>query len=197
MINFARISASQMSFLKSWASKAAAWGFPVVVGVSWFAFPAIDQGYRVEKGWSPDPEAEIKLVQAAKNARMEAYYKEKGLEMPGTKKAKDEDEEEEEPEPETEEEEEEAGSEEEEEEDDDDDGTIHSEMKENNVFLFGFSFWFFQFPDDDEDEAPKKKSALFNPVKKANMTLEEQWDLFTLKAINYGEEDDDDDGTLV
>ena len=49
----------------------------------------------------------------------------------------------------------------------------------------------------DEEEKPKKKSGLFNPVKKDNMTLEEQWDLFTLKAIYYGEDDDDDGEVLT
>mmetsp|Transcript_22207 Transcript_22207/g.28723 ORF Transcript_22207/g.28723 Transcript_22207/m.28723 type:complete len:194 (+) Transcript_22207:130-711(+) len=183
MINFARIAASQMRYVKQVASEGALWIFPGVVTLSWLVFPAIDRGWRVEAGWTPDPESDVKMVEAAKMVRMEAYYKEKGLALPGTTAAKADDEEEEE-EPE---EEEAGGAADEEGEDESGDDEADADESGDDEVDAG------EDDDDDEEEAPKKKTGIFSPVKKGNLTLEEQWDNFTMKAINYGDEDDDDD----
>jgi len=213
MINFARIAASQMRYVKQVASEGALWIFPGVVTLSWLVFPAIDRGWRVEAGWTPDPESDVKMVEAAKMVRMEAYYKEKGLALPGTTAAKaDDEEEEEEPEeeeaggPAEEEGEDESGDDEadadesgddeadadesgDDEADADESGDDEADADESGDDEADAG----EDDDDDEEEAPKKKTGIFSPVKKGNLTLEEQWDNFTMKAINYGDEDDDDD----
>mmetsp|Transcript_8368 Transcript_8368/g.23197 ORF Transcript_8368/g.23197 Transcript_8368/m.23197 type:complete len:212 (+) Transcript_8368:96-731(+) len=87
---------SQMMYARQVAERGAFWIVPGVLTLGYIVFPAIDQGYRVEKGWTKDPETDVKMVQAAKMVRMEAYFAAKGMPMPGTKPAAAEEEEEEE-----------------------------------------------------------------------------------------------------
>jgi len=156
----------------------AAWVFPLAAGATWFLWPALDVEWLMGMGLAKDPEADIKMVAAAKVARMEAFEKARGG---GVVKAVVVEEEEEEEEEVVEDAKDEGGDEEgesgEEEEEGGESGEGESEEEEEE--------------EDEEEAAPLKP--LFDPVKGEKLTEEEVWDNFTLKTLAFLADDDDDD----
>ena len=169
---------SQIRFFRLMGSEAIYWTFPLAVGGIWFVWPFLDHEDLLHYKLMADPEAEVNMIHEAKMKRLEAYNKAKGI-VPGAAPAKkasaveeDEDEEEAEEAPAEEEGSEEATAEE---ESGDAEGGAEEEEEE----------------EEEEEKAPK--FGVFFPTKGDNLTLEEQWDNFTVKAVNYSDDDDDDD----
>ena len=175
---------SQQAWAKTAGKAGAFWIFPGLLTAGWLLFPALDQEWKREVGLETDPSLIIKQVEAAKTARMEAFMKAKGIEKPKADEKEDEEEEEEEeeeaPPAEEEEEEEEAGPADEEEDVVEEGGDDEEEGGDDEE------------EEDDDEEAPPPKP-LYDPVKGGDLTKDEMWDNFILKAIKMNDEDDDDD----
>lgn len=168
-----RTMSTQIPKVGAGARAAVTWAFPVLVGVTWIIWPALDPEWLQEKGLGPDPEADVTMVHNARMARLEAYQKEHGT---SSSEEKDDDAEEEEEEAEEgtgdeAEEEEESGGDEEEEQSGED-----SDDEESG--------------DSEEEEEEVKAKPLFQPNKG---TQAGDWDTFTVKALKFGEDDDDDE----
>lgn len=158
------------------------WAVPLGLTAAWVIFPAIDYDYRIEIGVTPDPEGPSKFVQAGMVARKAAYEQAKAL---GGKakasKAEETVEEEDEPEPEVEEVEEE-------EEEPAPVGDDSEESEEEEPAPVGDDSEESEEEEEEEEEVVVKP--LYMPTKGKHLTNEEIWDNFTLKAINYRDEDD-------
>ena len=170
-----RTMSTQIPKVGAGARAAVTWAFPVLVGVTWIIWPALDPEWLQEKGLGPDPEADLTMVHNARMARMEAYQKEHGT---SSSEEKDEDADEEE---EEEAAEEEAGEEDESGEDGEEEPAVEDSDDEES----GDS----EDADEEEEEESKAKP-LFEPAKG---TPGGSWDTFTVKSLNFGEDDDEDD----
>lgn len=131
-------------------------------------------------GLAKDPEAPLVAVEKAKQARLEAFQKAKGIsavKKPSKKEAAsvvadepDEDEEEESAD----------GSDEEEETSADEEEEVTADEEESD-------------DEEEEEEVMEKFPTIFPAVKGKNLSLQEKWDNFTLKSINIAEDDDEDE----
>jgi hypothetical protein len=153
--------ALQSTLGKSGLTEKAIWAFPALTLVTWILWPALDQEWMIGLGLEPDPEAGVKVVQAAKDARLAIRV------SPTTVAMIEKEEEEEEEEAAAEEDEEEAAAEEEEEKDSEEEGE----------------------DDDEEDEAKIVIKPLYVPLKGEKLGLEDLWDNFTIKAVRNNEDD--------
>jgi hypothetical protein len=177
----------------------AVWAFPILVGASWVLWPAIDYEWKMSMGLAADPEASINYVQKLKDQRLVAHHLAAAASSGKTtiKKEVEEEEEEEEEEAAAEEEggDEEGGEEEGgdekggDEKGGDEEGGGDDDEEEGGG-------------DDEEDEEeeeddgePKKLDipSLYDPVKGEKVAIADQWDNFTLKALNMSDDDDDED----
>jgi flagellar biosynthesis GTPase FlhF len=55
---------------KASATEKAVWAFPALTLVTWILWPALNQEWMIGLGLEPDPEEGVKMVQAAKDARL-------------------------------------------------------------------------------------------------------------------------------
>jgi hypothetical protein len=183
--------AMQSTLGKAGMTEKAIWAFPALTLVTWILWPALDQEWMQGLGLEPDPEAGVKTVQAAKDARLAIRVSSVSM---GAGKEKEEEEEEEEEAAEVEEEEEEAAGEEEEKEveekeeeeeaaaDEDEEEEKEAEEEEEE--------------EEDEEEAESNIKPLYVPLVGDALALEDLWDNFTIKAVRTNEDDpfeDDED----
>jgi hypothetical protein len=151
------------------------WGFPLAVFGGWILFPALDYDWKISVGLEADPEAPSNAVQAAKDARREAFEKAKGQSTPATQEEDDDDvEEEDTAEPEEEQEAEEEPT---------TDGDENEESEESEE----------EEAEEEEEEEKIEIKPLYMPTKGKNLTPQDIWDNFTSKAVRMSEDDDDDD----
>ena len=202
-MSYQRVLASQLARINS---DGAMWAFPLAVTAGWLLWPAVDYEWKMELGLAPDPEATINRVHQEKLKRYDDFRKANGKPPVGAAaaaKAVVEEEEEEEEEAAADEDEVggggggddetgEEGGEEGEGGGGDEDGAgdeagaggEEGEEQEDG-----------EEEEDEEDDEPKKPNIppLYMPNKDKKLGLQDQWDNFTLKALNYDEDDDDDD----
>ena len=152
-----------------WCHRVAAWAFPGTMIFSWVIWPTLDRDWLQEIGLVADPDAGMLSVQAATKARMEAR-------MATVAAAKME------KEGAVEEEEEEAAPEDAAKEDvaPADEGEEEEEQEEEDE-------------EKEKEEESLELKPLYDPVKGDNLTREEMWDNYTLKATRLDDDDDDDD----
>ena len=165
---------------KAGMTEKAIWAFPALTLVTWILWPALDQEWMQGLGLEPDPEAGVKTVQAAKDARLAIRVSSVPM---GAGKEKDEEEEEEEDAAEVEEEEEAEEKEEEEAAADEEEEVEEKEAEEEEE-------------EDEEEEAESKIKPLYVPLVGDSLALEDLWDNFTIKAVRTNEDDsfeDDED----
>jgi hypothetical protein len=168
----------------------AVWAFPIIVGASWVLWPAIDYEWKMSMGLAADPEASINYVQKLKDQRLVAHHLAAASSSGNKTMKKEVEEEEEEEEAAAEEGGDEEGGDEEggDEEGGDKEGGGDDDEEEGGG-------------DDEEEEEeeddgePKKLDipSLYDPVKGEKVAIADQWDNFTLKALNMSDDDDDDD----
>ena len=184
---------SQQAWAKTAAKAGAYWIFPGLLTAGWLLFPALDQEWKQNLGLETDPMLVVKQVQDAKTARMEAFMKAKGIEKPKASEKEDDEEEEEEEEeaPAEEEAEEEEGEEAGPADEEEDSGAAEEEEEEEKEG--GDDEEGEEDEDDDDEESGPPPKPLYDPVKGANLTHNEIWDNFTLKALKMNDDDDDDD----
>jgi hypothetical protein len=168
----------------------AIWAFPIIVGASWVLWPAIDYEWKMSVGLAADPEASINYVQKLKDQRLVAHHLAAASSSSGKTTIKKEVEEEEE------EEEEEAAAE----EGGDEEGGDEKGGDEEGGDEKGGDDDDEEGGGDDEEEEeddgePKKLDipSLYDPVKGEKVAIADQWDNFTLKALNMSDDDDDED----
>lgn len=192
------------SYLRRGVTDAMYWALPLGVGVVWFVWPFMDQEDLLKYNLMADPEAEVNMIHNAKMQRLEAYTAAKGIGAVGSAKKSKADDAGEEEEEETEEDsgddsteqnesgdsgedeegekEETAGEEGEVEEDDGGDADGEGEAEEDAGD-----------EEEEEEEEAALKIGVFLPTKGDKLTLQEQWDNFAIKSVNYGEDEDDED----
>lgn len=168
-----RILTSQ---LKSLNNDQMFWAFPVLVGTGWLLWPALDHEWKMNLGLASDPERIINRVQLEKDQRLAAK---KNMTLSGsggsisTSNAKTEEEEDEEEvvedadNDEEEEEEQVVNEAAAEEEDEDDAPALENDDEE----------------EEDEESEEEPAPPLYMPSKGKNLTSEEIWDTFTIKAL--------------
>jgi hypothetical protein len=171
--------ALQSTLGKAGLTEKAIWAFPALTLVSWILWPAMDQEFMQGLGLEPDPEAGVKTVQAAKDARMLIRMPAaSAVSMAAADKDEEEDDEEEE-DAAAEVEEEEASGEEEEEKEEEEEAAADEEEDEEK-----------EAEEEEEDEEEEKTmKPLYVPLKGDKLSLEELWDNFTIKAVRTNEDD--------
>lgn len=168
------------------ATDNAIWALPGLTLATWLLWPAMDEEFMISVGLAADPEAGVKMVQAAKDARLAAAMP--AGESGGAAAEEEEEEEEEAAEEEEEEaaaEEEEAAAEEEEE--------VTAEEEEEEVAAGGDDAEEESEEEEEEEEAKVVIKPLYLPTKADKLDKEDMWDNFTIKAVRMNDEDDDDD----
>jgi hypothetical protein len=169
--------AMQSTLGKAGMTEKAIWAFPALTLVTWILWPALDQEWMQGLGLEPDPEAGVKTVQAAKDARLAIRVS--SVSMGAGKEKEEEEEEEEEEAAEVEEEEEEEKEAEEEEEEAAADEEEEAEEKEAEE----------EEEEDEEEEVESKIKPLYVPLVGDSLDLEDLWDNFTIKAVRTNEDD--------
>jgi flagellar biosynthesis GTPase FlhF len=157
------------------------WAVPGLTLVGWILYPAMDEEFMIGLGLFPDPDADVNMVQAAKDARMALKFPNQASTAGGAAVVEEEEEEEEEASAEAEEE---AASEEEEEEEAAADEAAADEEEEEAAD---------EEEEEEEDEEKIEIKPLYLPTKGKHLDKEDIWDNFTIKAVRMNEDMDDDD----
>jgi flagellar biosynthesis GTPase FlhF len=198
---------------KASATEKAVWAFPALTLVTWILWPALNQEWMIGLGLEPDPEEGVKMVQAAKDARL-AIRLAPGAGGGGgatvekeTEKEEEEEEEEEAPAEEEVEEEEEAPVEieEVEEKEEEEETAAVEEVEEKEAEVEEAEGEEAEGEETEEKEAEEEEEEeeeeeaeivikpLYVPLKGDALDLEDLWDNFTIKAVRTSEDDSFDD----
>jgi hypothetical protein len=157
------------------------WTYPLLMGLGWVLWDALDEEWLVSLKLATDPEATLIRVEKERLERQEAVLKAKQtvLKGPGIAKTKPAAAKEDEPEEEEEEEEkdEDANAADEDDVPAAEDGDDAEEEEE----------------EEEEEEKEVVVKPLYVPTKGKKLSTREVWDNFTIKALNMSEDDDDDE----
>jgi flagellar biosynthesis GTPase FlhF len=200
---------------KASATEKAVWAFPALTLVTWVLWPALNQEWMIGLGLEPDPEEGVKMVQAAKDARLAIRLAPAAGALVEKETEKEEEEEEEEEAPveiEEVDEEEEAPVEEKEAEEEVEETVVVEEVEEKEAEVEEEAAVVEEETEEkeaegeeeekeaeeEEEEEEEEEAAivvkpLYVPLKGEGLDLEDLWDNFSIKAVRTNEDDSFDD----